>query len=342
LSVHCYTSITFSYLNRARVLGETLKRHHPTWVLWLLITDKAPPGFTFLIENEPWDKVVYAEELGLDRFENWLFRHDLVEACTAVKGPFMELLLQQSDVEKVFYLDPDIALLAPLTPLVDMLDTSSILLTPHQLEPDEVFQAIIDNEICSLAHGTYNLGFVAVANSDDGPRFASWWAKRLLQFCFDKKDQGLFVDQKWCDLAPGFFDGVRIVRDPGYNVASWNLSQRRLGVSKSGEFTVNEAYRLRFFHFTKLGPIADEMTRRYAADNVEVYEVWHWYKRQIEKATDASLHPKYWHYSNYSSGKPIPKKAREIFRHRVDLQHAFPDPFDSSNGGYEAWYNQNM
>src|SRR5690606_8750999 len=131
-----------------------------------------------------------------------------------------------------------------------------------------------------LQYGVFNLGFVAVSNDSEGLRFASWWAERLFDWCHDRLDIGIFVDQKWCNLVPCFFDNVKISRDPGYNVASWNLSQRRISFSNKGELLVNDSL-LRFFHFTKLGPIGDAMTERYAASNIEVYEVWRWYRDEI-------------------------------------------------------------
>ena len=45
--IHCFTSASFAYLDRAHVLGETLRRFHPDWTLWLCLSDEEPPGFTF-------------------------------------------------------------------------------------------------------------------------------------------------------------------------------------------------------------------------------------------------------------------------------------------------------
>ena len=157
MTVHCFTSASFSYLAKARVLGNTLKRFHPDWLFTLCVTDREPPGFSFDLESEPFDSVIWSHDLPVSNAMGWLFKHDVVEACTAVKGPALKLLLE-SGADHVFYLDPDIAVFGPLDPMVDMLDRASILLTPHQLTPESSVQAIVDNEICSLSHGTYNLG----------------------------------------------------------------------------------------------------------------------------------------------------------------------------------------
>ncbi|HSF93891.1 MAG TPA: hypothetical protein VLA52_02615 [Thermohalobaculum sp.] len=338
MAVHCYTSFTFSYLAKARVLAATLKRHHPDWILWAVITDRAPEGFDFDPAEEEFDRVVWAHEMFA---ESWLFGHDVVEACTAVKGKALQLLLDQPDCEKAFYFDPDIAVFGPLDPLAEALDPgpdgASILLTPHQVDPEGPRSAVIDNEVASLAYGTYNLGFIAVLNDAEGRRCADWWAERLRDWCHDRLDIGVFVDQKWCNQIPAFFDRVRIIRDPGYNVASWNLGRRRIDITPEGDILINGAHRLRFFHFTKLGPIGDAMTQRYARDNVEVYEIWAWYRMKVEAFTDPRIPKGWWHYAAFENGMPIAKPMRVLYRERRDLQAAFPDPRATGENSYLNW-----
>ena len=77
-----------------------------------------------MLESEDYiDEVIWAGDLPIDPINGWLFKHDVVEACTAVKGPVLLSLLERG-AEKVVYLDPDIAVLGPLTPIVDWLERS--------------------------------------------------------------------------------------------------------------------------------------------------------------------------------------------------------------------------
>ena len=333
MKIHAYTSFSYSYLNRARVWAKSLKEIHPDWVIWALITDKEPEGFVFNLMDEPFDRLMAAEDLFGDAAERWLFGMDVIEACTAVKGRGLIKLLETPGVEKVFYFDPDTALFNSMDPVCKILDNYSIVLTPHQIDPEESGNrmAILDNEVASLNYGVFNLGFVAVANDSEGRRFSKWWADRLHDYCHDRIDIGVFVDQKWCNLVPCFFDKVFILRDPGYNVASWNLSQRVFSFDSNGVLNVNNTP-LRFYHFTKLGPIGDVMTSRYAKDNVEVYEVWSAYKRWIDRNTSLNIPGKYWYYSVFTNGVPIKKKLREIYRTRKDLQDYFKKPRESHDG----------
>src|SRR3954447_6407528 len=159
--IHCFTSASFAYLDRARVLGETLRRFHPDWTLWLCLSDREPPGFTYDPSSEAFNNVVRLEELEIPDLTRWTFDHDVVELCTAVKGAMLCKLLDEG-AKKVVYLDPDTALLDDLAPVASLLDRHSVVLTPHLVEPDDARAAIIDNEISALKHGIYNLGFLAV------------------------------------------------------------------------------------------------------------------------------------------------------------------------------------
>ncbi|MBO0798454.1 MAG: hypothetical protein J2P31_06495 [Blastocatellia bacterium] len=335
MTIQCFTSINLNYLARARVLAWTLRRQHPDWRLSVCVVDRPPRDFRADSLFDSFDDVIWAEDMDIENLPAWLFKRDVVEACTAVKGPILNELIN-SGVDKVFYLDPDIAVLGSLSPLVELLDTNSILLTPHQLSPDDEIQAIIDNEICSLVHGVYNLGFLAVKNDRSGREFTGWWRNRLMEFCYNEKERGIFVDQKWCDHAPSMFDEVKILRDPGYNVASWNLSRRKISINDKGEILVN-GVPLRFFHFTKLGPIGDTMTARYARENTEVYEIWSWYRRKVMEFSDSAIPAGYWYYGEFDNGLAIPKSVRELYRGRRDLQEAFPNPFQTGENGFYAW-----
>jgi hypothetical protein len=326
MTIHCFTSASFAYLDRVRVLGETLRRFHPDWTLWLCLSDREPPGFRWEPSSETFN-IVRITELGIPDLTRWIFDHDVVELCTAVKGEMLCKLLDEG-AEKVVYLDPDIALFDDLSPIVTLLDHYSIVLTPHQLEPDGERAAILDNEIGSLKHGIYNLGFLAVAGTEEGKRFARWWRDRLQMFCFDDIPNGLFTDQRWCDHVPAFFEGVHILRDPGYNVASWNLSRRPISIEEDG--TIRAAGRnLRFFHFTKVTHVGEIMLERYADGRIEVFELLKWYRSRLAAHAVAGLPKSWWAYGRYKAGTAIAKEHRLAYRQRHDLRERYPDPFTS-------------
>jgi len=339
-SIACYTSFSFSYLSRAIMLVRTLKEAHPDWTIWAMLVDEPPPGLDAKAALADFDSYVYARDLGFERYRSWIFKHDIVEACTAVKGKMLGHLLSLG-YDKVVYFDPDIAVFHPLDSVVDRLGECSILLTPHQVDANVAEAAVRDNEITSMQYGIYNLGFVAVNNDDTGTAFASWWARQLYFACYDEVESGIFTDQKWCDLVPALFDNVYIVRDPGCNVASWNLSKRRAAITSDGAVLINGSP-LKFYHYTKINAAGDIMTERYAGDNVEIMEVWNWYKRAIKRVTVQGIPSGYWHYGQFDSGEKIPKAVRILYRRRPDLMAAFPDPFATAGNSFRAWLQTEM
>jgi len=324
-NVHCFTSATFSYLDRVRVLGSTIKRYHPDWHFTFCLSDIEPAGFIFDEDAEPVDGVVRVTDLPIDDVYSWMFEHDIVELCTAVKGVMLHKLLLEG-APKVIYLDPDIALFSPLTEVIELLDRHDVILTPHQLDPDLERSAIVDNEIASMRYGIYNLGFVAVANSSEGFRFAKWWRDRLLQFCFDDPSNGLFTDQKWCDHAPSFFPGTYILRHRGYNVASWNLSQRSLSIDAQGNIQAGPDP-LKFFHFTKVNWVGEAMLERYARGRIEVFELMEWYRTQLARNSVDNLPERWWAFGQYANGRTIPKSHRIGFRNNFEVRTRYPNPF---------------
>lgn len=332
--IHCFTSVSLNYLDRAQVLGETLREYHPEWTLWLLLSDSEPPDYPLDPGGLHFDHLVRLTGLDIPNVLSWAFGHDVIELCTAVKGVMLQRLLTKGDA--VVYLDPDIALFAPLTDVIALIEHHSVILTPHVLDPEPDFEIPPHNEIGSLKFGAYNLGFLAVRNCPEGRRFATWWRNRLLRYCFDDLPGGLFVDQKWCDLAPTLFSDVHILRDPGYNVASWNLGQRLIEIAPNGELLAAE-HALRFFHFTKLGSIGESALERFAYGRTEVFELVRWYRERLEDHASGKPPAGWWAYGRYADGTRIPKAHRVVWRERSDLRETFTDPFASGPGSFQEW-----
>jgi hypothetical protein len=80
------------------------------------------------------------------------------------------------------------------------------------------------------------------------------------------------------------------------------------------------------------------MTQRYAQDNTEVYELWAWYRRMIERFTAPEIPEDWWFYGTFDNGDVVTRQQRVLYRQRPDLQQAFPNPFDTKQDGYYQWF----
>jgi hypothetical protein len=189
--MHIFTSVTANYLPKAAALAHSVKRVHPDAVFHVVLCDKQPVCSSATMDA--FDTIINITQLSIPNLHSWIFKHRLVELCTAVKGTAFQYIADRMGAERIYYFDPDIVVLSRLDGLERKLDRNSILLTPHMIEPESDVQAILDNEICCLRHGVYNLGFLAVRTAGQGRRFIDWWADRLLQFCYDMGRPGASV-----------------------------------------------------------------------------------------------------------------------------------------------------
>lgn len=319
-----YTSICANYLPKAMALAESVKRHNPDSVFVLCLVEREVPSAAR--DYPHFDDVVLAKDAGWDNFDTFMFRHSIVEASTAVKPRFMQYLLQRfTAADKFVYLDPDVLVYGEFMELRELLEHNSIVLAPHLLRPGNV-----DMEISSLAHGSYNLGFLAVRRSDNATEFVKWWADRLFLFCYDDKARGIFTDQKWIDLAPSFFD-VHILKHHGYDFATWSLLGSDLRPAGHG-YVVN-GDPLRFIHFSGLdsGTIDKAIGWWLTDDNKDCFvQLYAQYKEHLSRHGQESLGKAPWSYNTYLDGSPIGKDVRVLYRD-PDLWSRISAPFASSD-----------
>jgi FkbM family methyltransferase len=327
-----FTSVTGNYLPKAAVLANSLRTHRPKAAFYIILCDTPPDGLEAFAGA--FDRVFLLKDLQLPvaNRDQWIFKHSVVELCTAVKGPFLCQLLEELHANKVVYFDPDIVVMDDLRGLEQLLESHNIILTPHLVDPESSPIAILENEVCSLKHGAFNLGFIAVRNGPGGRRFARWWSDRLTQFCYDDIPNGLFTDQRWMDLAPGFFPDLHILRDRTYNVATWNLSQRRVEQRADGRLCIG-GEPVKFFHFSGFDSGAQwEMLKRYGQHSPALFALRDWYIQELGRTGQTKYGALKWGYDSYSNGRPILNGHRRLYRNRPDLMQAYPTPAIVNNG----------
>lgn len=235
-----FTVCNISYLPKAFVLADSLFKE--TGIkLQIYVADIKND----LVPDLPFYDIKWVEEENIERLKHLAFMYDVTEFSTSIK-PLLTLRLLK-DFKKVIYLDPDICVYSDLSELNLLLDTYPILLTPHYITPINDIKENYDLGL--MRFGSFNLGFYAVNDSNEGIEFLNWWSERCINLCFAESQFGLSVDQKWVSLAPCFFSGIKILFDKGYNMAFWNIHERSLSINEN-EFIVNNETKLKFFHFS--------------------------------------------------------------------------------------------
>lgn len=324
-----------NYLPAARVLTESLRAVHPEVQMSVLVVDGTASEQTAVAGA----RILLPEQLGVDSGVLAAMRamYSVTEFSTALK-PWLLQHLVEAGGQPAVYLDPDIEVYAPIYDCWEAAGESGLALTPHTLEPMPR-DGLYPSEEDILLAGTFNLGFVAVGPA--GLPFLRWWAERLRTDCVVELGRGLFVDQRWVDLAVHYFTH-RILRDPTLNVAYWNIESREIGRCGS-TFTVG-GQPLRFFHFSGFDPGQGPIHVRYAHRRARlldappaVLELYAGYARRVQEAGLDEWREVEYRFSRSVGGIALTPPLRRAWRTCfLEAGSAPPDPFDHAQAGQFA------
>lgn len=241
-----FTICSNNYLARAKVTAETFISKHPDYIFFVFLVDVFISEIDYdLIPNV---KIIKINDVISD-IEELAHRYNIIELNTCVKpGVFNHLVLQYSP-SLIIFLDPDLYIFDHFCEIESLIENENcnLVVTPHFCSP--IDDGKLPSEINLSIYGLYNLGFLALKNSIESRKFLNWWHDRLMKYCYMDSAHGMFTDQLWVNHAPIFFNGVYILKHLGYNVANWNLYERKI-VKKEESYYVNGVERLKFFHFS--------------------------------------------------------------------------------------------
>lgn len=249
MSTVFFTIVARNYVSYARVLCKSIRKSHPYEKIYIAISDSKSNIPAIDVEN---CEIITLDQLNLPNPKSFELRYDVMELSTAIKPYVFNWLFLNTSAQKFVYLDPDILVITPLSEALECLgEDANLVLTPHLLSP--ISDNYLPSEITMLRVGVYNLGFIGVFRSLESMRAIAWWADRLERGAVVDLENGLFTDQKWVDLFPTLFSGVKILRNEGYNVAYWNLKQREITCVNEKWFANNDA--IVFVHFSGIDPL---------------------------------------------------------------------------------------
>jgi len=328
------TIVAKNYLAHARVLGRSIREHHPHQRLVVLLIDDEAGDHRD--DSEPFE-LMRPSDLGLGRaeFHRMATIYNVLELSTAIKPWLLEHLVATRS-RPVVYLDPDIEVFSPLDELEHFVHEHAIVLTPHSttaMPRDELGPS----EIGILKAGVYNLGCIAI--NSRSAEFLAWWKERLARDCLASPDEGYSVDQKWVDFVPSLFPDHYILRDTAYNVAYWNLFGRAF-TERCNQYFVDERP-LRFFHFSGFSPkhpneLSSHQTRISLSEHPALAHACRRYRTQLVEQGYWETTDIAYGFGSTKTGVAIDQWVRRLYRTRLIEQErrgeqvTLPDPFDDS------------
>jgi hypothetical protein len=167
----------------------------------------------------------------------------------------------------------------------------------------------------------------------------SWLESRLARYCFHRLQDNFFGDQKWLDLLPSFLPSTAIMRDPGYNVAVWNLHERTLS-TQGTTYSVN-GRPLTCFHFSGFRPnnplqLSVHQNRFDLRQEPALAALATTYATALTDAGYETLHPLPYAFDRFENGVLVSPILRRIFVENGG-ESRFRNPFGVGEGSFFEW-----
>lgn len=254
---HYCTYFDAHYAAMGLALYHSLRRVSPRMKLWVLCFDEesrlllerlALPdlGIIPLSELEADDGALRAARPTRDRIAYYL-------TCTPCLP--LHLFRRHPEIDLVTYVDADLGFFGDPEHVFTEMGSASIGIIPHGFS--EHNRHLADS-------GTYNVGLIGFRRDAQALACLEWWRQRCLEWCHLRHEGGLYADQKYLDEWPTRFPGVKVLRQPGANLAMWNVA--RFDLTVDGDAVRVDGMPLVFFHFHGLrrpGPHLFDLSAAY-------------------------------------------------------------------------------
>lgn len=239
------TIASANYLAKVQALMSSLERHQPLVQIEVLLCETPEVCRRISAETK---RAFRSPEDVCPNWREMSFYYGVIEFNTALKPFLMEWLIERG-FSSVIYFDPDIEIYSSLESIERLMQDFDVILTPHASKPvpQDGKRPAMDDYIRA---GQFNLGFIGMAGTENGRSMLRWWQKVCGDRCLFDPSHRFFVDQFWAAAFASFAERCCVLRDPGCNVAYWNIFQRDL-TRVAGHWLV-DGKPLRFFHFSGL------------------------------------------------------------------------------------------
>lgn len=114
------------------------------------------------------------------------------------------------------YVDADVWLMSDPEPVFRAMDQDAVLLTEHRYTPRHDQSAL---------SGRYCVQFMRFVANEQGLAALQWWCDRCIEWCFARREDGKFGDQKYLDDWTTRFPSVHVSQHVGAGVAPWNAAR---------------------------------------------------------------------------------------------------------------------
>lgn len=271
----------------ARILIDSLGRHHPEIPLHLLLCESSERSG----QIPPWgaERRLTPPEIAPDDWSDLAFTLDETDFPRGMTPHLISWLFSRG-YERVVILDPDLDCFSPLNTLINTetpLTLVPILPTPPRPGDPEMGLTLAPD------HGVYHQGVLVARNRPEMAELLTFW----------KKQVACVTPGRLITLFPGMIDTL-ILRDPAYCASheNWHL----LGLDGGGDSITASGSPLALFRFPP-SPDDDGHPSLLSSPLAQIY------RRRLERLAEERFdHP--WSWSFYDNGEPITPEERRAYR----------------------------
>ena len=268
------TVVTSSHYPYVLALHESLRASGNREELHVLMVGSPPPAG----DAESGLIVLGMDDLQVDVPAMMPYYYSAFEMCNALKPFLVSHLIGQDQMERVIFLDSDLLITDRFERVWQELDSASLLLTPHHYSPPALGSKHT-NEVDVIDLGYLNGGFAGWRKGPVTTKILQWMRERFAVYGFYRY-LGMAADQKLLPLLLAYFpDDVKMLRDPGLNIAYWNAHERSVTEVSPDHYEI-EGRSVVFFHMSGCKPSHPGMPCAYISDeaNAELLTAAPWLK----------------------------------------------------------------
>jgi hypothetical protein len=237
------------YLVRGLALIESLDRHCPDHRIYVFAMDEESAKLLELLQRVK-VQVVRPRDFETPELLRVKPSRSIAEYFWTCTPHILQHCIDVLHEPECTYVDADVWLVSDPAPLFDEMGSASVLLTEHRYTPGHDQSAL---------SGRFCVQFMRFVADERGRVVLQWWCDRCIEWCFARREDGKFGDQKYLDDWETRFPGIHVLRHVGGGIAPWNVGRtefRRVGTEVQVRDTAGtpsstgSAWRpLVFYHF---------------------------------------------------------------------------------------------
>ena len=165
-------------------------------------------------------------------------RNEKEYAWTSKASVMLYILNNFKEIDHITWLDGDTFFHSSPDPIFKEWGNYSIMLTEERWRKA--------NKSRRFTKGIYNTGFMGFKRDENAILCLKWFRKKLIDWCYDKLENGLWSDQLYVNDWPNRFKNVGVIKNIGVNVGPYIIRGCKVDKKKDGIYVDDQ--KLIFYH----------------------------------------------------------------------------------------------